>query len=348
MKTEDSPETRHNPYKFEYSIPYFLDDIWGRKVHVAERARKCVVFLGVAEGDNFYPKGTGFLVSCQEHGRKWLHLVTAQHVIVKIKNVSDTVAVRYNLDQGGIAGVLVDADGWYYHPNATDFIDVAVTPFGPGNGIDFTHIPMETDFVSEKVITKMKMSTGDDVFITGLFASHYGEGKNVPIVRTGTIAAMPEEPVWTESGYIDAYLVEGRSIGGLSGSPIFFQPAPLRVIDGVVTPITETSKSHYLLGLIHGHFDVKEIMDIVEDEAEYAEVNKLHSGIAIVVPAEKIVETINQPELKKMREETAKKAMAESDVVEDVAEEKTDISGDQILENMLNTPPETHEEIKDK
>lgn len=308
-----------NLYKFEYSIPYFLDDRCGRKVHVAERARKCVVFLGVAKGDDFYPKGTGFVVSCQEHGRKWLNLVTAQHVISDIQGVgSDNVAIRYNLKGGGLGGALVNVNNWHYHPDAINFIDVAVTPFDSSGGIDYSYIQMETDFVDSHVVDNMKMSTGDDIFVTGLFVSHAGQGKNIPIVRTGTIAVMPEEKVWTKSGYIDAYLIEGRSIGGLSGSPVFFQPAPLRVIDGVVTP-TENSKDHYLLGLIHGHFDVKEITDIVQDESEYAQTNKLHSGIAIVVPSEKIVETINQDVLKKMREETAKQAMADSDAVPDVA-----------------------------
>lgn len=308
-----------NPYKFEYSIPYFLDDRWGRKLHVSERSRKCVVFLGVLDDEgNFNPKGTGFVVSCEEYGSKWLHLVTAQHVIVAIQELSHDVAIRYNLIGGGIGGSLASISDWYYHPDAENSVDVAVIPFDSSAGIDYSYIPMESDFVTQEVVDNLKMDTGDDIFVTGLFSSHYGRGKNVPIVRTGTIAAMLEEPVYTGTGYIDAYLIEGRSIGGLSGSPVFFQPAPLRMIDGVVTP-TENSKAHYLLGLIHGHFDVKEIIDIVEDEAEYAKTNKLHSGIAIVVPSEKIVETINQDMLKKMREETAKKAMAGSDTVPDVA-----------------------------
>ncbi len=262
------PGTSHNPYKFEYSIPCFLDDKWGRKLHVAERARKCVLFLGVLDGENFIPKGTGFVVSCQEHGRKWLHLVTAQHVIMAIQEISENVAIRYNLKDGGIGGLLVNANEWYYHPDAGNFIDVAVRPFDSSIGIDYSYIPIESDFVTQAIIDNLKMDTGDDIFVTGLFASHYGEGKNIPIVRTGTIAAMLEEPVYTRTGYIDAYLIEGRSIGGLSGSPVFFQPAPIRVIDGKIMP-TE-GRNHYFLGLIHGHFDVKEIIDIVEDEAEYA------------------------------------------------------------------------------
>lgn len=350
MKTEDSPETRHNPYKFEYSIPYFLDDIRVNSVRVAKRARKGVAFLGVIENGKFVPKGTGFLVTCRSsvQGQVFLHLVTAQHVIVEIQKTSDIVFTRFNMKGGGVGGARFNVSDWHYHPDTDQFVDVAVIPIRFSDTAEYTYFRIEDDFVSDKVINDTKMDTGDDVFVVGLFSSHYGVGKNVPIVRIGNIAAMPEEPVLTKSGYMDAYLIEGRSIGGLSGSPVFFQPAPIRIIDGEATYLTEGSNDHYLLGLIHGHFDVKEIMDIAQDDAEYAKTNKLHSGIAIVVPSEKIVETINQDELKKMREETVKKAMADSDAVADVAEEKTDISGDQILENMLNTPPETQEEIKDK
>lgn len=341
-------ETRHNPYKFEYSVPYFLADEWGSKMHVAARARKGVLFIGINENGIFKPLGTGFIVSAKSHGRAFLHLVTAKHVIDGIRDIDGEVYIRFNKKGGGYEINVAPAGHWHFHPDTESFIDVAVAPFHLPTYADYTHARIEGDFLTQEIINNLSVNTGDDVFITGLFVSHHGEGKNVPIVRIGNIAAMPEEPVWTKYGYMDAYLIESRSIGGLSGSPVYFQPAPLRIIDGVVTQTTETSRTHYLLGLVHGHFDVKDTTDIVQDESEYAKTSKLHSGIAIVVPSEKIIETINQEAIMKMRKETIKKAMAESDAVSDVAEEETDITGDKILENMLNTPPETHEEMKEK
>jgi hypothetical protein len=61
----------------------------------------------------------------------------------------------------------------------------------------------------------------------GLFSEHQGAERNIPIVRVGNIAAMPEEPVLTTSwGAIDAYLIEARSIGGTQRFARFRQSGP--------------------------------------------------------------------------------------------------------------------------
>ena len=59
------------------------------------------------------------------------------------------------------------------------------------------------------------------------------------------IAMIPDEPVTTSLGDIKAYLVEARSIGGLSGSPAFVRETG-----------AEGTGSFYLLGLMHGHWGV--------------------------------------------------------------------------------------------
>ena len=62
----------------------------------------------------------------------------------------------------------------------------------------------------------------------GLYTSQYGSVRNIPIARTGNVAAIPDEPVWTGRGFAAGYLVEARSIAGLSGSPAFLVIPPLR------------------------------------------------------------------------------------------------------------------------
>ena len=44
----------------------------------------------------------------------------------------------------------------------------------------------------------------------------------MPILRMGNLAAYPQERVQVEGVEMDAYLIEARSIGGLSGSPVFY------------------------------------------------------------------------------------------------------------------------------
>ena len=103
---------------------------------------------------------------------------------------------------------------------------------------------------------------------------------------------------------MDAYLIESRSIGGLSGSPVFVHLGLNRLLDGKV----KTAKGgliFYLLGLIHGHWDVQITEnDAAIDDTIYREA--VNVGMAIVTPAIKILEAIKQPKLEKWRQSVIK------------------------------------------
>ncbi len=107
---------------------------------------------------------------------------------------------------------------------------------------------------------------------------------------------MPEEPVQTKAlGAIDAYLVEARSIGGLSGSPVFVHLSGVRR-----GSLTLGQEPIYWLGLMHGHFDLERLeTDVVESDILMD--IKVNMGIAIVVPVSKILEVLNQDEFAEAR-----------------------------------------------
>ena len=66
---------------------------------------------------------------------------------------------------------------------------------------------------------------------------------------------MDEEPVVTRDfGRIPAFLIEARSIGGLSGSPVFVNLGTSVLIDGSVKLFK--GPLHLFLGIVHGHYDV--------------------------------------------------------------------------------------------
>ena len=141
---------------------------------------------------------------------------------------------------------------------------------------------------TSEIISKESIGPGDEVFITGLFVNHFGEERNIPILRIGNIAAMPEEKVKTDTmGPMDAF-IEARSIGGLSGSPVFVHLTGVRNNVFTVGP-----PPIYLLGLMHGHWDAEVTKNdsIQKDQFERERVNM---GIAIVVPVQKIIETVDQ------------------------------------------------------
>lgn len=266
-------------------------------MRVPDQVQKCVVFFGIEEtGKNNLQqlayRGTGFVVSVQSKFRPeidYLYLVTAKHVAVKL--ASKPFGIRANTKEGKAMIFSAAALKWWHHPTDTS-TDIAVIPWGPPlNVLDLKTIPTDM-FFSEQIRQSTDIGIGDEVFITGLFSRHEGTSKNLPIVRIGNIAMTPDEPISTHDfGDMEVYLIEARSIGGLSGSPVVVRE-PM-VIGG-------TSR-FYLFGLIHGHWDISpnKIRDLgTEDSSDKVSVNM---GIAIVTPAQKNLETLNQEGLDKIR-----------------------------------------------
>ena len=81
----------------------------------------------------------------------------------------------------------------------------------------------------------------------------------------------------------------------------------------------------YFLGLVHGHWDIK-LPDVDEAVTNSTPKESVNTGIAIVVPAKKILETIYHPELVRLREEEMKKKNAKNLPVEDSIENDKEIT----------------------
>jgi hypothetical protein len=127
---------------------------------------------------------------------------------------------------------------------------------------------------------------------------------------------MPEEPVQTANGKIEAYLIESRSIGGLSGSPVFVYLGNWRLIDKKWRQASGFTFT--LLGLMHGHWDIDEA-DIDVSIPDTNKQRSINMGMAIVIPVEKILETIKQPILLKKQRELIDKKSAKTPPVPDIA-----------------------------
>jgi len=271
-------------------------------MRVPDEILKSVVFIGARkkDGEPVY-RGTGFLVSVAgAHGDpSWIFLVTARHIAEKLEG-SDFV-VRVNRKEEDPVVMEGKGSKWWYHPTDRDGVDAAVTTFGPptevGASLDIGFLPLAM-FVEDSTLKMKNIGIGDQVFITGLFTQLQRTSRNMPILRTGTVAMMPEEKIQFGDRLIEAYLVESRSIGGLSGSPVFVRSTvPLGgFMDSEHKPSTPyaTSGTFYLLGSMIGHWDAPPDGLIIQEE-------KVNMGISPMVPAKKIAEIINHPELVEMR-----------------------------------------------
>jgi len=267
-------------------------------VRIPDVIRECVCFLYVEEaGRSMRPVGTAFLVSYSSDDKPesiHAYLVTALHVIAGAKDAGhEFIYLRLNRPAGGgVDFAKTRIDGWVSAENPADAEDVAVHGAG-GNLADEFQVRFidHRMFATDELLRDYDIGTGDEVFLPGLFVSHAGTERNLPIVRRGSIAAMPEEPIATAVGALDAYLIEARSIGGLSGSPVFVNVGYVRMPKGLVmlrNDDFDADRPHcLLLGVIHGHFSVD-----ARTELEPLTRERINMGIAIVVPISKVINLI--------------------------------------------------------
>jgi hypothetical protein len=165
-------------------------------------------------------------------------------------------------------------------------VDLAVLPIAlPLDVFDIKFID-KTVMATEDALKEHYIGIGDDVVVAGLFTKRSGKKRNIPIVRMGNIAAMPDEPLPdSKTGPYHAYLLEARSIGGLSGSPVFAFLLPTRpTIEGDI----DMSKMYmYLIGIIRGHWDHEEPK--LQTTVDFAkELEQVNMGIAIATPVEEL------------------------------------------------------------
>lgn len=273
-------------------------------MRIPDRLLKTVGFVSRYQPDGeggsyIQPGGTAFIVGVQMAENVVLaHIVTAKHVAKAIENDDGLIAM--NGKDGMPLFLRMGSQQWFYHPTEEDSVDVAVLPFGSSRfkDYDIEWIP-ETAFVTDQKIAEYDIGLGDELIIIGLFTQFYGHTEVTPLVRTGTLSMMPKDKL-PVSGFepMEAYLAEGRSIGGLSGSPAFVRNTvkmSMQTAAGKPALMAGLGSAHFL-GLVHGHWDLP---------VSFSETQKLEAvnmGVSILVPAKKILETLYNPELVAMRD----------------------------------------------
>jgi hypothetical protein len=310
------------PLTVRSNIPHNYGDIiirngricvFGRReygLRVSEQFLKCVAFVGeMIDADtpgDFH--GTGFFLSVpakspELEGFRFGYFVTAKHVAEALQD--HNVYMRVNKVGGGTTDFQnTFGQNWYLHPTDKT-ADVAIVPLAGQPNADVGTVGIE-ELGTTEALAKLQVGIGDEVFSVGLFTP-VGENTstNIPIVRYGTIAMMPPEQIQTELGYADVYLVEARSLGGLSGSPVFARPTMKIDIPEVcgINKMLGVAPGSILLGIMQSHWDVKESemnnIYFVNDRKR-----GVNYGMAVVVPASKILDILNRPELVEMRTET--------------------------------------------
>lgn len=230
--------------------------------------------------------GTGFFISVaseQYPNDDYIYMVTAKHNIIEANKIGDIYA-RINKANG--SAIVKITSEWIFPED--EGVDIAITPVfnNPSMRGNFPYVHLSSNvFATDDVVTNARIGIGEELFILGLFTRHHGKEQNIPVLRSGVLAAMPQEPledINTGCQY-NAFLAEVRSIGGLSGSPVFVFPDKRYFGSMEITEEENDLRGGiYLLGLIRGHWDSKS----AAPDIDYGDDDKraVNMGMAIVTP----------------------------------------------------------------
>lgn len=290
-------------------------------MRIPDEMLSCVCFLAVQTAEGFRYPGTGFFIGLDSEivpGFLHVYLVTAKHCVARAERYGG-LYVRLNTHAGDSEFVHINTP-WIKPEDPAS--DVAAIPWVPPQE-KFVYKTIAADmFATPEVIKEREIGIGDEVFITGLFVKRAGKNKNLPILRGGIIAAMPDEPLKDKNTGLDyhAYIGEVRSIGGLSGSPVFVQLGPARPTKGKIN----LGQVHYfLLGLVRGHWDDdgKELIPLAaeDDDAASDRAAAINMGMAVFTPTEDLLKMLNSPEEKARRKKQEEKLTAKDSPTEDSA-----------------------------
>ena len=223
-----------------------------------------VVFL---YDSNESPRGSGFLIKYQ----KKVYLITVAHNLIKAYNeqkISDNtkepeikVCIYFNDSKVNMLSIQIKC--WKFDRD-NDLAVMDFTSFVKGAGIQTTAggvidmgFSRDVFFCKEMLCSeddKEYLKEGVETLSIGLFHYYYGNKKEQPICRFGHIAMIPYDQIsiplptmenQKEEKQVKAYLIEHKSVGGMSGSVVFATP-------------NGNEKEAKIIGILHGHYDLND------------------------------------------------------------------------------------------
>ena len=251
--------------------------------------------------------GSGFWVavrSVEVSELWWLYGVSNAHVVHR----HGASVIRANAKNGGVTIIESEPTDWTEHPKGHD---VAILPVdGKMNLPEMEVVPVAPGmFITEDDVNFGFVNVGDEAYLIGRFINHEGKAKNTPSARFGNISMMPGEPI-----YIDAmtrpqesFVVELRSMCGYSGSPVFVHANTARNFR------PSAMGPDALLGVHWGNIsepwpvETKIVRQsartgLAPDEREI-DLVYANTGMNGVVPAWYLMELLNMPKFKSIRDQ---------------------------------------------
>ncbi len=233
------------------------------------------------------PLGTGFWVGSTPDE---MFLVTNKHVFANRAQVVLRVTPTSGLRSALMLVNLISPAGrplWVGHPDSlTDIAAISIDTCPLLTNVQPKIIRIQRSLFS----TQAQLIEGDDVFFIGFPLGVRTTENSYPLLRSGAIALKPTDDflVTASSDTLgkNIYLLDAYSTGGSSGSPVFLKPGVSRpFFRPNAIDVSETK----FIGIVSGHvLDLQRV--VTQSETGVAAAN---AALAIVHPAERVLETIN-------------------------------------------------------
>jgi hypothetical protein len=274
-------------------------------VYLNREVRECVAFLcSRSKGDNVSeptPEGTCFLLTAfGSDSRSYRYIVTAKHVLEGLTR-KGTIHLRLNSGKRTVGqpgtGVFyfeLEKTGWIFHPDPV--VDLVVAPLEavvkPGQtthgGLLMFDLPFDAIIQTPTHLAAIGRQwpplEAEEILFIGLMLQFQGVSMNLPIVRTGSIALITDDPIKGFYGPSKYHVINAQAYQGNSGAPVWVQ----------------YDDTLYLLGVLAFAFpELEELRKMPGNEIQAF----YNLGVSLVTPIERVVDIVNSDEEQRRRGE---------------------------------------------
>jgi hypothetical protein len=253
------------------------------------------------------------------------YAVTARHVLDMTRARGPLYLGLNRLGLQKIDYIPTDRDRDWFKSAKTD-IAVARVALGErvmrGLQYDFRGVK-SCELATEENLDKanLRLGEGDDLFMVGLHLPYHGRERIQPLIRFGSIALMPYEPVTVRvrkqaTKDVRGYLAEMQAWPGWSGSPVYvyFPPGRHTAIESDVA-LTGRMPPPMLMGIAQGyHLVTQEVYTYTTNPPRSEERQdlraRINSGIAVVLPIDDVMEVVMSDAMKKDRDRLRREDIA--------------------------------------
>jgi len=252
--------------------------------------------------------GTGFIVSVPAPDlgtdQGFTYIVTNRHVALPgiehgkpCKVINNTLLMNHKDSPTGASVQMQIAQtgspiSWVFPSN--DATDLAAASFSaPMSEWDYITISIES-FATREMVVQYQIVEGDPVIFAGLFIQYAGKTRLEPVVRSGTIAMLPKDPITTTLQKLGpVYFAEAHAFGGNSGSPMFVDVNRFKMALGF---------DYKFLGVVSG--EVQESNDFsIQTSSSFNGTIAENSGVSMIVPAQEVKTLLMLPFFQKIRDD---------------------------------------------